>query len=68
MVFKATIHLFVDVEDEPEACDCISEALRPLLRRFEPESSVVDWSYAHGGKTYTYPVPATQEEISNLED
>ncbi len=44
--YKATIDVLVDVADEAEACDCIAEALRPLLLRFMPGSSVIDWRYS----------------------
>lgn len=32
--YKATIEILVDVGCEAEACDCISETMRPLLREF----------------------------------
>jgi len=44
--FKAHIEVLVEVETQPEACDCIAEALRPILREFAgPESSFIDWRY-----------------------
>jgi len=45
MLYKATIEILVDVANEIEACDCLSEALRPLLKIYEPQSSIVDWAY-----------------------
>lgn len=48
--YKATIEILIWVDDEGEACDCISETMRPLLREFAgPESSVIDWRYAENG-------------------
>ena len=61
--YKATIEILVNVADETHACDCISEALRPLLREFAgPDSSVIDWRYAgaegypdeHNGDGFEY--------------
>lgn len=46
--FKATIEVLVDVEHEADACDCMAEAMRPLLQEFTPTSSVIDWRYAEG--------------------
>jgi hypothetical protein len=43
--YKAVIEVLVNVEDEAEACDAISEALRPILRTFEPASCWIDWRY-----------------------
>lgn len=49
-LYKATIEILVDVDGEGEACDCIAESLRPLLREYDPQSSMIDWRYAgHGG-------------------
>jgi hypothetical protein len=53
MLYKATIQILVDVIDEAEACDCIAEAMRPLLREFSPDSAVVDWRYIADGA----PIP-----------
>jgi len=58
--YKATIEILVDVEDEASACDCIAEAMRPLLREFTPSSSVIDWRYLadapqpHDGEGFEY--------------
>jgi hypothetical protein len=60
MYYKATIEILVDVETEAEACDCLSETLRPLLREFEPQSSVIDWRY-HG--SHSIPVPDTGKDF-----
>lgn len=71
MIFKATINVFVDVDCEAEACDALSEGLRPLLRRYaeKPEDTCfVDWAYTSDGQVYSYPTPATQEEIDELEE
>lgn len=46
--YKATIEILVEVEGYGEACDCLSEALRPILKNFEPNSSVIDWRYVVG--------------------
>lgn len=48
--YKATIEVLMWVDGEAEACDCISETMRPLLREFAgPDSAVIDWRYAPGG-------------------
>ncbi|TRL29003.1 hypothetical protein FM996_18190 [Methylosinus sporium] len=49
MLYKATIQILVDVNDEPDACDCIAETMRPLLREFSRDSVIVDWRYASDG-------------------
>lgn len=49
MLFKATIEILLDVETEAEACDALSEGLRPLLRNFakRPEQTAfIDWRYS----------------------
>lgn len=43
----ATIEILVNTDDEADAADCIAEAMRPILREFAPESSVIDWRYAN---------------------
>lgn len=53
-LYKATIEVLVDVANEDEACDAISEAIRPMLRTFEPSSSWIDWRYANGGLNVPY--------------
>lgn len=49
MLYEATIQILVDVNDETEACDCIAETMRPLLRKFSPRSGVIDWRYTADG-------------------
>lgn len=45
--FKATIDVLIEADSEPEACDAISEALRPMLRVFcETPTAWIDWQYA----------------------
>jgi hypothetical protein len=44
-VYVARIYIAVEADSHAEACDAVSEALRPLLREHEPESSVLDWHY-----------------------
>jgi uncharacterized protein YqjF (DUF2071 family) len=63
MIFKSVIEIYTDVDDEGSACDALSETLREHLRRFTPESAIVDWQYANDG----HPEPATQAEIDALE-
>jgi hypothetical protein len=53
VLYKATIQILVDVIDEAEACDCIAETMRPLIREFLPDSAVVDWRYTADGA----PIP-----------
>lgn len=46
MYLKATIEVLLDVTDETEGSDAMSETMRPLLREFAgPESCVIDWRY-----------------------
>lgn len=44
-LFKATIELLINVDREAEACDCIAESLRELLREFSPGSPLIDWRW-----------------------
>lgn len=53
MLYKATVQILVDVKDDTEACDCIAEMMRPLLREFSPGSDVIDWCYDSAGA----PIP-----------
>lgn len=45
MRMEATIKVLVEAEDEAHAMDCLSEALRPMLQIYAPQSSVIDWLY-----------------------
>ncbi|OBZ97482.1 hypothetical protein ADU59_00180 (plasmid) [Pararhizobium polonicum] len=64
-LFKATIELLINVDREAEACDCIAESLRELLREFSPGSPLIDWRYAgaggepapHDGRGFEYARP-----------
>ncbi|MEZ5784350.1 MAG: hypothetical protein R3D70_22640 [Rhizobiaceae bacterium] len=64
--FKATIEILVDADGEAEACDCVSETLREVLREFSPSSPLIDWHYAgpdgdpqpHDGTGFEYADPA----------
>lgn len=68
---KVTIEVLLDVGDDADAygnaCDAVSEAIRPMLREFSPRSSWIDWRYAdndpgpspHDGNGFGY---ATQTE------
>jgi hypothetical protein len=63
-MFKATIEIFMDVENEGEACDAIAETLRPLLQEFSgPNSCFVDWQFLDR----KVPVEATAAEVESLE-
>ena len=53
--FKATIEVLVDVASEAEACDAISEAIRPMLQEFGADSAWVDWRYCDAA---SYPTPS----------
>ena len=54
-LYKATIEILVEAREHAEACDAVSEAMRPLLKKYaaKPEhNSFVDWQYvAAGGPT-----------------
>ena len=64
MIYKATINLYLDVPSEGDACDAIAETMRPLLKRYEPDSYFLDWRYNPG---QSYPDIATESEIRALE-
>lgn len=52
--YKAQIEVLVDAENEAEACDAISEGLRPMLREFSPTpTNWIDWRYSDSA---SYPV------------
>jgi hypothetical protein len=58
-LFRATIEVLLEVDSEEEACDALSEGLRPLLQEFQRpghahDSAFVDWRYAEG-----HPYPAS---------
>lgn len=44
-MFRATITIDVAVDNESEAEDCLAETLREHLRRYTPESCIVDWAH-----------------------
>ena len=66
MAYKATIEVLLDVEGFGEACDAISEALRPMLREFcdEGDTSWIDWRYAPDGD----PAPHDGEGFEYVEN
>lgn len=64
MIYKATIDVFLDVESDAHACDGMAETMRDHLRRYAPESCIVDWGY---NPNAPHPVPATEAEIAALE-
>jgi hypothetical protein len=46
-LFKASIEVLLDAEDEGQACDALAEAIRPILREYStPESCWIDWRYS----------------------
>jgi hypothetical protein len=58
MLFKATIQLLIETDDEAHACDAIAEALRPMLQEFGGDA-LVDWKYVsdpaeHDGAGFEY--------------
>lgn len=64
-LFMATIELLIDVPSEAEACDAVSETLRPLLKEFAEnpaDTCFVDWRYSdahtiptlHDGSGFEY--------------
>jgi hypothetical protein len=63
-VCKATIDIYIAVDSESEACDAIAETMRPHLKRFEPDSCLLDWGY---NPAHSYPEIATPPEIEALE-
>lgn len=61
-LFKATVELFVDVEDHSQACDAVAEMLRPLIRAWNEDSCLIDWQYPPNT-----PRLARPDEIEELE-
>lgn len=57
-IFKATIDVFMEVDGDGEACDCLAETMREHLRRYAPESSVIDWRYHE-----RHPHPVELDEL-----
>lgn len=64
MIYKATIDVFIDVEDEAGACDAVAETMRDHLQRYCEDSCIIDWSYNPG---FPLPVEATEDEVAGLE-
>jgi hypothetical protein len=63
-IFKATVEIFVEVEDVGEACDAVAESLRDHLPGFsEHPTCWVDWQHLNSAE----PVLATHQEIASLE-
>lgn len=62
--YKVTIEVLVEVDSETEACDAISETMRPLLREFAgSDSCIIDWRHLncdspipHDGSGFEYAV------------
>lgn len=66
-IYKATVEIYVEVEDEVEVSDAIAESLRPHLPRYaeNPEDTCwVDWRYS---PSHSWPELATEQEIAELE-
>jgi hypothetical protein len=63
-VYKATIDIYIAVDSESEACAAIAETMRPHLKRFEPNSCLLDWRY---NPAHPYPRNAAPAEIEALE-
>ena len=55
MRLEAVIKIKVEAWDQAEALDAISEALRPLLRTYTPQSSIIDWLYVSLPQEPLYP-------------
>jgi len=64
VIYKAQVCLFIEVENDAEACDAVAEMLRDHIRRFAPESCLVDWRYS---TELSHPVEASKDEIADLE-
>lgn len=69
MIFKCSVDIFVNVDSEAAACDCIGETLRDHLQLYAPESAIVDWcwQYDSDGQDVGGPVLATEREIERFE-
>lgn len=57
--YKANIDVLIEAETEYDACDALSEALRPILQRYVDtphyHSAIVDWGYLAKDGVYLYP-------------
>jgi len=65
MPYLATIDLLLDVDNETDAADAVSELMRPLVRAYVPHSTscLVDWCYTQDMPDFanflqTEPLPA----------
>lgn len=61
-IWKATVELYFDLEDEARVYDAISEMLRPFLQAYGGDC-LLDWCHA----PVPSPILATPDEISGLE-
>lgn len=65
MYYKAQIEILIEVDDEASACDALCETLRPLLKTFDPASSIIDWRYADD---HNVPVPDSGDGFEYADD
>lgn len=65
-IFKATVELYLNVENEAEACDGVAEMLREHIRAFAgSQSCLIDWRYP---REAMYSIAkATPAEVAELE-
>jgi hypothetical protein len=67
MAYTATIKVLLDVESDGEACDAMTAILTEQLRKYAPQSCLVDWQYVDTGSDpkEVGPIPA---DFNNDED
>lgn len=71
MLFKATIEILLEADSEAEACDTVSETMRPLLRGHGGDA-FLDWQYTRkalaGPDQFSTPVQTDGAEFSEWAD
>lgn len=64
-IYKATVELYIDVENEAAACDAVSELLSCNLQAYVGAGSCfIDWRHIDPKAS---PCLATKEEIAAME-
>lgn len=66
-IWKATVEIFVQANSISEVYDVIAESLRDHLPGYGNQTCWLDWHYPNGGTDLPDVVPATPEEIAELE-
>lgn len=60
-MYRVTVEVILDVDDEGSACDAVNEILRDQQRSFAPQSCLLDYSQ-HSHEYFDFLDAATYEE------